>query len=790
MKICVVSYKFGTPKELGKHLGLYNYFLKELETLTKKGLEIFVVAPWLYWNKKGSTRIGKIKIYRTYPALISQWWLWPINRINRALYFWATQRKVLELCKKEKIDLVYVWQARETGYAISQIKYKLKCPIVFRQITTWCWDFDKTTQEYFTHSLLQRLMNLPVLGKVFTWLFEILREKKTQIDFARSIYRNFDKVLFLSEALMDEAIYKLRMGPYKGEIVPLAIDENIFRTLKNREQIKNKFGWNGNNNILYVGRIHIQKKGLNILLEAFKKVIKSIPQARLYIIGGGSDDQINNLKSLIHRFDLNNKVKFIGSIANELLPKYYNAADLTVVPSIWMEAFGRVIIEAMACGKPVVSTNVGGIGEVNIDGKTGLIVEPDKNQLAQAIIKILKDRNLKEKFGKTARKRVEKYYTYEAVTNRLIDIFKKSINLYHSPDLRVCYFGSYDILYARNRVLMKGLTKNNVRILECNDRSKKLRKFWLLLKQYRKLRKENYDIMFVGFQGQVVMPLAWLLARLDRKKIVFDALFSLYDSAVLDRKEVPKNSFRAKFLYFLDWLACRLADIIIVHTKFHQEFFLKEFNLQHCQDKFRTLYVGVDDEVIFPKPELNPKGEPFIIHFHGSYIPAQGLEHVIIKAAKILKNENIVFNLIGKGQAYPEVRKLAKKWNLTKVNFIDPVPYRVLGEYMNRSDICLGSFGTSPKIKRVVPLKVFEALACGRALITARTPAIEQLLTDRKNCLLTKPGDPWDLADKILELKNNPALKQKIAQNGYQLFKTNLTPKILGAKLKNILINA
>lgn len=371
---------------------------------------------------------------------------------------------------------------------------------------------------------------------------------------------------------------------------------------------------------------------------------------------------------------------------------------------------------------------------------------------------------------------------------KIIGLFNDLIKADKNYDLRICYFGSFDRYYTRNRILLKGLPKNQVKVIKVNDRSAKLAKFFKLWRLHQKI-KNDYDLMFVAFQGQLIMPLAWLLARLSGKKIVFDAIFSIYDSVVLDRKEVSPKTLRARYLHFLDWFSCRLADIVIVHTKFHKEFFIEEFGLKNRADKIVTLYVGADNELLFPQPELAPKADPFIVHFHGSYIPAQGLEHVIIGAAKILKNENIIFNLIGRGQSYQEVKNKAAEWQLNNVNFIEPVPYRVLGKYMNQSDVCLGSFGVSPKITRVVPLKVFEALACGRALITARTPAILELLTEEENCLLTEMGDPADLAEKILYLKNNPAVKEKIAKNGYDLFINNLSPNATANKLKKIFLS-
>jgi len=88
----------------------------------------------------------------------------------------------------------------------------------------------------------------------------------------------------------------------------------------------------------------------------------------------------------------------------------------------------------------------------------------------------------------------------------------------------------------------------------------------------------------------------------------------------------------------------------------------------------------------------------------------------------------------------------------------------------------LGIFGDSAKTRAVIPNKVYEALAAGKAVITADTPAVKELLTDRKNCLLCRTADAADLAEKIMELKNNRELRRTIAENGYRLFLNKLSP--------------
>jgi glycosyltransferase involved in cell wall biosynthesis len=98
-------------------------------------------------------------------------------------------------------------------------------------------------------------------------------------------------------------------------------------------------------------------------------------------------------------------------------------------------------------------------------------------------------------------------------------------------------------------------------------------------------------------------------------------------------------------------------------------------------------------------------------------------------------------------------------------------------------------FGTPPKAMRCGAFKVTEALAMAKPVITGRTPAMEEFLTEKENVLFCKMGDSQDLADKILELKNDPLLRKKIAAGGYNTYLEKLTPKVLGANLLNIINN-
>jgi glycosyltransferase involved in cell wall biosynthesis len=115
------------------------------------------------------------------------------------------------------------------------------------------------------------------------------------------------------------------------------------------------------------------------------------------------------------------------------------------------------------------------------------------------------------------------------------------------------------------------------------------------------------------------------------------------------------------------------------------------------------------------------------------------------------------------------------------------MPYETLAEHIAMADICLGMFGITEKAMRTGAFKVVEGLAMEKPVITAETPAMKEIFTDRENILFCQPANSRDLADKIKELKNDQNLRTNIAKNGYKLYKYKLTPKALGADLLRLI---
>ena len=346
--------------------------------------------------------------------------------------------------------------------------------------------------------------------------------------------------------------------------------------------------------------------------------------------------------------------------------------------------------------------------------------------------------------------------------------------------MKVCYFGFYNQNYSRNKILISGLKQNQVEVTECQSSLSGILKYFELVKKYWQI-KNQYEVMVIGFRGQQAMFLAKLLCR---KPIILDAFLSFYDSMVFDRKVCSPKSLKAKYYWWLDYLSCRLADKILLDTNEHINYFVETFKIK--KEKFSRIFIGADDAIFKPR-NLTKKTDQFLTHWHGTYIPLQGVEY-IIGAADILRKENIKFRLIGSGQLFKQTQKQVIDLGLTAmVELIEFLPAEEIPQLIESADICLGIFGATPKAKRVIPNKVYECLAMAKPVITAESPASCEILIDYQHVLFCRLADAKSLAEKILEIKNNSDLRKKLGQNGYKFYRQNFCPAVLGQELKTII---
>ncbi len=203
--------------------------------------------------------------------------------------------------------------------------------------------------------------------------------------------------------------------------VPCGVDLERFRPHP-RDQARRSLALDARPLILYVGRIE-RGKGIDLLLEAMAKSAQK--SSRLLVVGGdrSEEEELSRLRGIIQRLGLKGRVVLCGAVLQKRLPLYYSAADVLVLPSRY-ETFGMVVLEALACGTPVIGSRVGIMETVITPGVNGLLLDKlSPENIARAFETVLRDEALKQKMSAAARDSVLDY-AWQRVTGDILRVYR------------------------------------------------------------------------------------------------------------------------------------------------------------------------------------------------------------------------------------------------------------------------------------------------------------------------------------------------------------------------------
>jgi len=209
----------------------------------------------------------------------------------------------------------------------------------------------------------------------------------------------------LSVAKSDIPIIKKKFG-VDAEWVPNAVCTRKFSYVD---------GKNGRPVVTYVGKLE-RWKGVDVLIECFKRVHEAVKDMEFMIVGNGS--LANKIKAT------NLPIKMTGHVPHDKMPEIYHKTSISVLPS-YMEGLPTTCIESLSCGVPVVATDVGDTREVVIDGETGYLVKPgDAETMASRIVELLEDDSLRKRMGREGRKHIEENFSYDAIIGKIYKIYE------------------------------------------------------------------------------------------------------------------------------------------------------------------------------------------------------------------------------------------------------------------------------------------------------------------------------------------------------------------------------
>lgn len=356
--------------------------------------------------------------------------------------------------------------------------------------------------------------------------------------------------------------------------------------------------------------------------------------------------------------------------------------------------------------------------------------------------------------------------------------------------MTIAFLGAFDPAYPRTRVLAEGLQARGAeaRLLPLRRgvgpvaREAGLVASWMA-------RASGADAFLVPSFGHRDVPLAKLLARASGVPLLFDPLVSRWDTQVRDLGRVRERSWSAARLRWSDRASLGLADLVLCDTWEHGDFFTGSFGVP--RRRLARVPVGADREAFdrgaarAGRPPRDPRAT-LEIAYVGGFLPLHGMP-AIVEAAALLERRHgpsfARFTLLGGGMMEHRVDRDVAALGLRSVRRLPRAPYGAALDLLASADVALGVFGTTEKAGRVVPHKVYQALALGVPVVTRRSAATSEFFRDGEHLATVPPGDGGALARAIETLAGDPARAAALGEAGRAAALEHATPERVGEAL-------
>jgi len=358
-------------------------------------------------------------------AIVTAFW-GPAYPTGSGIYAYEVAKRLAEQRNEVHVYTSSVGYFNKTEYPDNLYVHVLRAYGVIWNMNPVANDLSKLLREDFdivhVHSYIFFMSNMAALARVFKNFKYVLHfHGGLNYSEARNFYpwrvwakeNIYDKTLgwftvkmadrVLSVAKSDIPIIKKKFG-VNAEWIPNAVCTEKFSYSENDSRV-----------VTYVGKLE-KWKGVEVLIDVFKIIHKELKDVEFMVVGDGSlAEKLRNT---------NLPIKIMGHVPHDKMPDIYHKTAVSVLPS-FMEGLPTICMESLACGVPVVATDVGDTKEVVIDGKTGFLVKPgDAETMASKAIELLEDDDLRKIMGKEGRKHIEENFSYDVVARNVYEVYE------------------------------------------------------------------------------------------------------------------------------------------------------------------------------------------------------------------------------------------------------------------------------------------------------------------------------------------------------------------------------
>ncbi len=340
---------------------------------------------------------------------------------------------------------------------------------------------------------------------------------------------------------------------------------------------------------------------------------------------------------------------------------------------------------------------------------------------------------------------------------------------------RVACVGAWDPGYPRNRILREGLRLAGIDVTEVRVRETRAFRRWPALALAIARQAGACDVLWVPEFRHKDVPLA---ARMrGRRPLVFDPLVSRWDTLVEDWGLHAPGSGQARWNRAIDRWSLAAADRVLCDTWAHGELFA---SLGARRDALRRVLVGAE-QPFFDVPPPPAEG-PVRIAYVGGFLPLHGVA-TILEAARVLAARSgalppYAIDLVGAGIEYDAARRAAA--DVPHLTFSGRTPYAEAPARLAQAHVTLGAFGTGEKAGRVIPHKVWQGLAAGRAVVSGDGPGPREVLVPGVHAELVPRGDAAALAERLERLIGDAPRRAALGAAARSLALDVASPRAVG----------